>query len=117
MEAEQRNAALFLVSIQTGQKRRLTTPPNDAAGDTTPAFSPNGHTLIFSRDYFDHSDLCLLGLNEDYEPQGIPKKVETGNVNDIGAAWTADGREIVFSSGEALWRMEATGPGKPVRLA
>src|SRR5512134_3383248 len=31
-------------------------------------------------------------------------------------AWTPDGREIVFSSGEELWRTAVSGSGRPERL-
>ena len=41
--------ALFLLSLETGERRRLTTPPPNSAGDGTPAFSPDGRTLVFSR--------------------------------------------------------------------
>jgi Tol biopolymer transport system component len=41
---------LSLVSIETGETRRLTSPPGAAgagAGDTGPAFSPDGRALVF----------------------------------------------------------------------
>jgi serine/threonine protein kinase len=120
MEAEQRNGALFLISVETGERRRLTTPPADGTGDTSPAFSPDGGTLAFSRDYGFHSDLYLLRLGEDYKPQGEPKKVDTGNSWNLGVAWTPNGREVVFASAngpiQGLWRIEVSKPGKPVRV-
>jgi serine/threonine protein kinase/Tol biopolymer transport system component len=120
MEAEQRNGALFLISVETGEKRRLTTAPADGSGDTSPAFSPDGGRLAFSRDFYFHSDLYLLRLGEGYKPQGEPKRVETANLFNIGTAWTPNGREIVFASGngpiQGLWRMEVSKPGKPVRV-
>jgi Tol biopolymer transport system component/predicted Ser/Thr protein kinase len=116
MEAEQKNGALFLISVETGEKRRLT----DASGDTSPAFSPDGGTLAFSRDQGAHIDLYLLRLGEDYKPQGELKKVDTGSLLNVGIAWTPHGQEIVFSSGNlitpGLWRMEVSKPGKPIRV-
>jgi eukaryotic-like serine/threonine-protein kinase len=119
-EAEQRSPSLFLISVETREKRQLTTSSPKVAGDTAPAFSPDSHALTFSRGDWAQSDLYLLPLGEGYRPQGEPQRVDTGNSWNVGAAWTADGREIVFSSGNsiyaALWRMEVAKPGKPVRV-
>ena len=79
MEAEANNFSLFLISVETGEKQRLTNPPSTATGDTAPAFSPDGHTLAFSRDSWIQSELYLLPLGEGYRPQGEPKRVDTGN--------------------------------------
>jgi Tol biopolymer transport system component len=121
MEAEANNFSLFLISVETGEKQRLTNPPSTATGDTAPAFSPDGHTLAFSRDSWIQSELYLLPLGEGYRPQGEPKRVDTGNLHNLGAAWTPDGSEIVFSAGNAvtqgLWRMEVAKPGKLVRAS
>jgi serine/threonine protein kinase/Tol biopolymer transport system component len=121
IQSDQSNFSLFLISVETLERRRLTTPPNAATGDTAPAFSPNGHTLVFNRNYiFSHSDLYLLQLGESYRPQGESKRVETGTTWNLGTAWTPDGREMVFASGgfdnTVLWRMELAKPGKPVRV-
>jgi Tol biopolymer transport system component len=116
MEAEQKLPTLFLISVETGEKRRLTAPSASAYGGTAPAFSPDGQTLAFSQG----GDLYLLRLGEDYRPQGEPERVATGNLRNFGASWTPDGREIVFSSGNytsaGLWRMEVSKRTKPVRL-
>jgi len=40
---------LFLVSAQTGEKRRLTRPSADSVCDFAPTFSPDGRTLLFTR--------------------------------------------------------------------
>ena len=41
--------ALFLLSVESGEKRKLTTPPLQSTGGANPAFSPDGHALAFSR--------------------------------------------------------------------
>jgi hypothetical protein len=41
--------SLFLLSTETREKRRLTLPPQNAYGDTTPAFSPDGGSLACVR--------------------------------------------------------------------
>ena len=42
-------SALFVLSNETGEKRRLTSPPAESMGDTGPALSPDGRTLAFVR--------------------------------------------------------------------
>jgi eukaryotic-like serine/threonine-protein kinase len=113
--------ALFLFSAETGEKRRLTTPPNDGWEDTTPAFSPDGRTLAFSRGSEDRYDLYLLRLAEGYIPNAAPELLASDNLLNWDAAWTPDGREIVFRSGTSwerysLWRMAAAASAKPRRL-
>jgi Tol biopolymer transport system component/tRNA A-37 threonylcarbamoyl transferase component Bud32 len=120
MERNQQKAALFLISADTGEKRRLTVVPVDAQGDTAPAFSPDGRSLAFIRNMGNSSGLCLLRLGEGYRSQGEPDKVVTSNPLTVGAVWMPDGRELVISSGDftnaALSRIQVSNRGKPVRL-
>jgi DNA-binding winged helix-turn-helix (wHTH) protein len=41
--------SIFLLALETGDKRRLTSPPAASVGDESPAFSPEGDTLAFAR--------------------------------------------------------------------
>lgn len=93
------NWALFLFSIESGEKRKLTNP--DSWGDTAPAFSPDGRFLVFSKviDAGIRSDLYLLGLAEDYAPRAEPARIPLNNPWNFSAAWTPDGKEIVFATG------------------
>jgi Tol biopolymer transport system component len=114
-------ASLFLLTIETGEKRRLTSPPAKWMNDFGPAFSPDGRTLAFSRSTsYSNSDLYLLAFSESRAPIGDPKRLTFDNRGNFGPAWTPDGREIIFASGEegstTLWRMPASGSGKPRRL-
>ena len=111
---------LFLYSVETGENRRLTS--HSAAsllGDSCPAFSPDGRTLAFFRwaSWF-NSDLYLLDLAQDFNPVGEPKRLTFGNWRAASPAWTADGRSLIFSAAlDNLWRVDASGEGKPQRLA
>jgi serine/threonine protein kinase len=120
---ERRNFGLSLISVETGERVILTSPPADVdMGDTAPAFSPDGRTLAFSRRVVHRADLHLLRLTEGYRPEGEPERVVLNNRFNLGAAWTPDGREIVFASasryelGLSLWRFPAWNPAGARRL-
>ena len=116
---EQRLYGLSLLSVETGEKRRLTVPAVEI-GDCAPAFSPDGRTLAFTRWIAGRNDLYVLHLAEGYKPQGEPERLALDNLINTGAAWTADGRDIVFSSGtgnsSGLWRLPVRNLAAPRRL-
>jgi eukaryotic-like serine/threonine-protein kinase len=114
--------ALFLLSIETGEKKKLTSPPPQLVGDSSPAFSPDGHTLAFSRRLdFGLGDLYLVNLQaspDGFTSTGEVKRITFENRGASHPAWTADGREIVLDDSVSLSRIAATGPGaKPQQLA
>ena len=114
----QEPCSLSLISIETGEKQKLTFPPTEHAeynGDTNPAFSPDGKTLAFIR-------IGSLGVSDVYLAPvsgGEPRRLTFDNMTAIGLTWTADGREIIFRSNRGgyptLWRIPAVG-GTPELL-
>ena len=121
--SEREPAALFLLSIETGEKRRITSPPQKTIGDVWPAFSPDGHVLVFVRVAYFRQDLYALELSNDVRPVRDPKRLTFAKAFNRQPAWTADGRSIVYVSGESphhpsLWRMtlkNPLGPRAPLR--
>ncbi len=114
--------ALFLLSTESGEKRRLTSPPAKSLGDSGPAFSPDGRSLAFARVLgFLVSDIYLLALAEDLTPNGEPKRLTFQNLPSWSPTWTPDGREIVYARGllvesMGLWRVSVSRSGEPERL-
>jgi Tol biopolymer transport system component/predicted Ser/Thr protein kinase len=117
---------LFLLSVETGERRKLTSPPRQSLGDSGPAFSPDGRMLAFSRSVdAGLSDLYLLRVSDGWKPIGEPQQLTFGNRGVTSPAWTPDGREIIFGSwffyGSGLWRVAIGSPGsrpkEPQRLA
>jgi Tol biopolymer transport system component/predicted Ser/Thr protein kinase len=93
---------LFLLSIETGDKRMLTSPPHGYIGDLRPHFSPDGKSLAFIRASYDTNNaIYLLSVSASGEPQGEPRRLTPDQPLGIGGFdWTADGRSIIFSVGQ-----------------
>jgi Tol biopolymer transport system component len=109
-----RGSAIFLLSLDTLEKRALTAPAANYS-EEGPAFSPDGHNLAFVRRSNSDADLYVVPVSG-----GEPRRLTFGD--DLfwtGPTWTEDGREIVFSSertgSSALWRIPVSG-GNPQRL-
>ena len=118
-DTSQEPLALFLLSIETGERRRLTSPPKSLLGDGWPAFSPDARTLAFSRIVdFGLSDLYMLAMSEGFKPSGEAQRITFQNQGATSPTWTSDGHEIVFSTEvpqEALWRIAVPSIARPAR--
>ncbi len=115
-------AAIYLVPVEGGEKRRLTLPPAGVPGDTNGVISPDGRRLAFIRVAANTvgwmaSDIYCLSLGAHYSPQGEPERLTSDKAQLAGIAWTANSREIVFSSSRggslALWRITVSGSASP----
>jgi Tol biopolymer transport system component/predicted Ser/Thr protein kinase len=112
--------AIFLLSTETHEKRRLTSA---AVGydHASPVFSPDGRNLAFlcisagasSRDIY----LLTVAAGA---PSGEPRRLTFDERSIGGLDWTPDGRSIVFSSNRtgtrSLWKIPVSG-GQPERIA
>jgi Tol biopolymer transport system component len=108
---------LFLLSVETLEKRRLTSSPHDGVADSCPAVSPDGRTLAFTRSTGGRYDIYVLRLGANYEPQGVPERLAGGEGKGrSAAAWTPDGSEIIFAGG-GVWRVVPFASEKPRKLA
>jgi Tol biopolymer transport system component/DNA-binding winged helix-turn-helix (wHTH) protein len=107
---------IFKLSIESGEKRRLTSPSQGAIGDHYPAFSPDGKMLAFVREtHWSIDDLYVVSL-----AGGEPRRLTFEGLPMIGLAWTSDSSEILFTSRRGgstrhLWRVAVTG-GAPERV-
>jgi Tol biopolymer transport system component len=117
---------LFLLSVETGEKRALTLPPKDY-DDVDPAFSLDGRHLAFARYRGGGtvaSDLYVLSLSVDLQPQGSPERLTFYNGHSASPVWTSDGRALLFTRSEqpgnhSVWRISLSGARKsePVPLS
>jgi serine/threonine protein kinase len=113
---------LALLSTESGEGRSLTSPPTKSYPDWSPAVSPDGHTVAFSRSAsWSRSDVYLLDLTEDFKPKGEPRRLTSLNRWSADSAWTPNGREIIFTCGvgegaTSLWRIPVSGSAQPEQL-
>ena len=111
--------AIFALSVETGEKRRLTNP--GFRGDRDPAISPDGRTLAFVR-YMPSgiADVYLLPLR-DGTPVGEPRRVTFEGRVTSRPVWTPDGKELIVVDGPTanfhLSRLFPDGQHKTQRMA
>jgi eukaryotic-like serine/threonine-protein kinase len=100
---------IFLVSPETGEKQQLLSPPAQFNGDRWPVFSPDGQSIAFVRS----SNVAVEDAYVVPVVGGQPRRLTNDNNQVGGLDWTADGREIIFSSTRAaaygLWRVSLAG--------
>jgi Tol biopolymer transport system component/DNA-binding winged helix-turn-helix (wHTH) protein len=116
--------SLYRIGAENGEELRLTSPPNAQVTDAEPAFSPDGHTLVFVRCGATYTcGLYLLDLSSGYGHVGKPRLLRQESGAILGAAWTSDGRKIVYGlSTDAvlnfhLMRIRVGRAGVPERLS
>ena len=114
---------IYAVSLETGQRRAISFPPPASVGDSQPSLSPDGRTLLFARNVTKTlSDLWSVAISPaDMTPRGNPTRITFLQNQAGGAAWTPNGREIIFSAGpplggSRLFRLPADHPATYARL-
>jgi Tol biopolymer transport system component/DNA-binding winged helix-turn-helix (wHTH) protein len=106
---------IFLLSIETGEKRSLPVASPGFLDHVYPVFSPDGRSPAFiGMNAIDSADLYVAPVSG-----GEPRRLTFDGRGMWGLAWTPDSQEIVFSSyrtGElSLWRVSPFGgTPKPV---
>jgi Tol biopolymer transport system component len=115
-------SAIYLLSPTSGEKRKLTSPPSQSAGDVDGAISPNGRSLVFVREEgMQVGDLFLLNLSNDLVPEGEPKRLTSLHQLCTRPTWTVGGDAVVFTSGppaggRGLFKVSVLQPERPRRL-
>lgn len=99
--------ALWRVSLATGERRRLTDPPEDHY-DRDAAWSPDGRWIAFSRYGPDRVGLWRIPASG-----GKPEAVLVDEHSNRGPSWSPDSEDLVFFSDRSgsydLWMTSADG--------
>jgi len=106
--------SIYLLSLDTSERTKLTAPPSHMWGDHDPAFSPDGQTISFTRSESEGmQDLFTISVDGSDLNQ-VTK--EHRNIN--GHDWV-DEKHLLFSSNRSgrasLWKIRALG-GSPVLI-
>jgi TolB protein len=80
------------------QVRRVTSLPPEASTDYAPRFSPDGTRLVFTRDVDEASSAGALYV-VNLDGSGL-RKITSGDLYPGDAAWSPDGKEIVFEASD-----------------
>jgi serine/threonine protein kinase len=111
---EGRPDALFLVSLETGEKRQLTYPISPVLADTNPAVSPDGRSLVFRRTVNAAAgELYWVPLTKSLRAVGEPSRLA---LRAAYPTWMPDSKEILFSARGSLWRLAVPGKHSAARL-
>jgi Tol biopolymer transport system component/DNA-binding winged helix-turn-helix (wHTH) protein len=106
-DSPDRAFGLFLVSVATGEMKRLTLPSDTVGGDVDPRFSPDGQTISFIR-LIHRSNQELFSIPTH---GGTPRQLTADGKQISSHDWMPDGKSIVFASDRGgefrLWKLPA----------
>ena len=111
---------IWLLSPETGERRRLSVASDVQVGDVGLSFSPDGRFLALLR-FATRSvgDVYLLPLAAGYTAGGPLVRLTHENLSVGGPGWNSQGNRIIYSSGGALGyrtlRMLTIDPARPER--
>lgn len=113
LDLASKEAGIFTINLQTGEKTRITAPAAPFV-DHTPRFSPDGANLAFIR-YISpfHREMFVVPL----AGGGQPRQITFDDVRIFGLVWNSDGQKLFFTSYRVanrlnLWQVSASG-GEP----
>ena len=118
--AARENAAspyrIFVASLDSGQKRVISSPGAGSLGDIDPRFSRDGKSIAFVRAVNEVTkDVYRTAVDG-----GEPTRLSFDNRKINGLAWSPDGERLLFTSTRSgmygLWSVEAEG-GDPRQIA
>lgn len=114
--------ALYMISVETGQKRRLVSLELPHFTQAT-AFSPSGRFLAFPALISGgSSDLFLLEFDGAFHPAAQPRRLTFTRAKTGNPIWLADGAHLIYTSGQwgsvsYLWEIATSGQrAEPRRL-
>ena len=117
-DMDQSPGVIFKLTLESLEKQQLLSPRPNSLGDYSPVFSPDGTLLAFIA-----TSTKSSWVSEIYVVPvagGEPRRLTFDNKIISGLTWSADGRELIFSSdrigNRSLWRIPVSG-GNPERIA
>jgi len=93
--------AIYQVFLHSLERRRLT-QPRLGDGDWRFSVSPDGARLAFVRSEPGAGDVYVVSMQG-----GEPRRVTNWNDTPEAVVWSPDGRDLVYSRSDGLWRISA----------
>ena len=117
LDLSNRQAGIFTINLQTGEKIQLTAPANPTV-DQTPRFAPDGKSLAFIR-YFSSFKREIFVVPA---AGGEPRQITSDDSRIYSLAWQASGESLFFTSFRGnnqlnLWRVPADAHAAPQMIA
>jgi Tol biopolymer transport system component/DNA-binding winged helix-turn-helix (wHTH) protein len=103
-ESDSESFGIYLLSTESGEKRKLVAPHGQHWGDKDPAFSPDGRWVAFTRSVsMNTQDVYRIAVDG-----GEPQRVTFDGREVRGSAFSPDGGSVVVSSSRSgtvgLWK-------------
>lgn len=86
--------AIFLISVRSRERRRLTAPAASKETDSWPAFSPGGREIAFVRATTTSTDVNRMSVTG-----GLPTRVAMVGRPVRGLIWSPDGQYLLIATG------------------
>jgi Tol biopolymer transport system component/DNA-binding winged helix-turn-helix (wHTH) protein len=100
---------LFLLSVDTGEVRPISSPDMDLAGDSSPALSADGESLAFVRYLAPRNGRLLIQpLSPGTAPRGNLIDVMTSGLAPRSPAWLEDGKQLLFADATQIFERDRT---------
>jgi Tol biopolymer transport system component/DNA-binding winged helix-turn-helix (wHTH) protein len=113
LDLSNNNAGIFLINIETGETKQITTPQKTSV-DLSPRFSPDGKKLAFIH-YFDSFYREIFVVSSE---GGEPLQITFDKTQIFDLAWNYKTNDLVFSSSRQgnqinLWEISTNNKSEP----
>ena len=94
-----RPSSIFVVSLETGERRELVAAPDVGFLGGDVVLSPDGQTLAFNSGEFVNLRMQLLDLGADFEPIAPPRMIGSAGLGRaFPLAWSPDGSSLIVGT-------------------
>ncbi|MGA2715859.1 MAG: winged helix-turn-helix domain-containing protein, partial [Bryobacteraceae bacterium] len=109
---------LFLLSVETGAVRAISSPDRDVTGDSSPALSADGRSLAFARYIAVRNGRILIqALGPGLVPQGTLIEVPKSALGVHSPVWLEDGKQLLFADAARIFQWERNKGTVPIYAA
>ena len=109
---------LFLLSLETGTVRVLSTPDAKGVGDSSPALSSDGKFLAFVRYLAPRNGQVMIqALDSGMTPHGDPIALSASGLDPRSPMWLEDGKQLLFADSAQIFEWDQQKGTTPIYAA